>query len=110
MKITNEPDDEMIRTIDGEDHINAAAFLMIAADVTYDPHENLASVARAMAAIDALLSASSRHGFAQADVLRTMFATGDRSPRMVALAKEALRGVPTDEILTALASVGFGGR
>nr|WP_223964133.1 hypothetical protein [Burkholderia diffusa] len=62
---------------------------------------------RALELVDALLSISSTHGFAQQDLLREKLITGTCTKRTRLLAEVAFEDVPASALLEAIRQSGF---
>lgn len=78
--------------------ITAAGLLLLAGYALHDPM--ILPFGRSIAAemIETLLILGQAHGFPKADILRTIFAKSEKSPRVFALCLEVVKDIPPDEI------------
>ena len=97
----------LTKVIDGELHFSTAMVLLLAMEPAHDADVPADGRQRGQASADELLAAARRHGFGGGDILLTLFAQGERSPRMAQMARDAMERIPAGEVTAALARAGF---
>ncbi|MFP4901159.1 hypothetical protein ACLFKT_18740 [Paraburkholderia sp. BR14261] len=88
-------------TVNGEVHLSMAGVLLVALGAMHDKDETDNCREKATALVEKLLSGARRRGFGKADILLTLVAGGERSPRVVELARQAMNGATRDEMVAA---------
>lgn len=79
---------------DGYDIQPAGVLLLLAMEVRDNPHKH----GRIQGLIDTMLSAARAGGFTQGDILQTLLARGESSPRVRAMAVEACAAAGNEAI------------
>lgn len=95
----------LVRVIDGEVHLSMAGVMCLALSAMHDEDTTDDGRAAATATVEKLLAGARRRGFGKADILLTLVAGGEHSPRIVELVREALAGATADEVATAIGPV-----
>lgn len=99
----------LVRVVDGEVCLSMAGVMCLALSAMHDEDAADDGRAKAAATVEKLLAGARRRGFGKADILLTLAAGGERSPRIVELVREALDGVTAEEVAAAIGPVRRGG-
>ena len=100
---------DLARVVDGEVCLSMAGVMCLALSAMHDDDTTDDGRAAATATVEKLLTSARRRGFGKADILLTLVAGGERSPRIVELVREALDGVTAEEVAAAIGPVRRGG-
>lgn len=71
-----------------------AGALLVSGYAAHDPNAPLDSHLQGKRVVDRLLTVAAEHGYPRADILKTLFANRERSPRMFRMCVDAVRRVP----------------
>lgn len=97
---------EFTKTIDGEAALSAAGLIALAGAAAHDP-DNQQARERGSHMFDALLHAAVAGGFTARDILETLFARGERSPRVSDLCRAAADCIGRERLFVAMRDAGF---
>jgi hypothetical protein len=95
----------LVKTIDGEVCLSSAGAMCLALSAMHDEDVPADGRAAATATVDRLLAGARRRGFGKGDILLTLVAGGERSPRIVELVREALDGATPEELASAFGPI-----